>query len=124
MTIAIAGRVWYISRVTRKETSYELRLDAAHWYKRTLAIIIESGMIHLTYLVVQAVLFSRGIRPNYSCLASILFGIAPTLIAVRVGLRSPVEDQSLHLTAVAPPGPPTMSTQLDLSPTLFAEDIL
>ncbi|KAE9392807.1 hypothetical protein BT96DRAFT_260490 [Gymnopus androsaceus JB14] len=84
MTGIIAGRVWWISRTIRKESSsFENHLST--WSYRTLAVITESGMIYPVYLTAEAILVSQFNIPNYVSMGTIVVGIAPTLIAVRVG---------------------------------------
>ncbi|KAF9075353.1 hypothetical protein BDP27DRAFT_1461713 [Rhodocollybia butyracea] len=61
------GRVWWLSREIRR-TRYNFK--------------IESGVIYPLFIIIM---FSS-LLPNWSCLGTIVSGLAPTLIAVRVGL--------------------------------------
>jgi len=82
MTLLIAGRVWWISRCTQSGTF-------TPWFNRTLAIVTESGVIYPLILILILSLNP----PNYSCTGTIATGLAPTLIAVRVGLGSSFDDE-------------------------------
>ncbi|KIK54739.1 hypothetical protein GYMLUDRAFT_893540 [Collybiopsis luxurians FD-317 M1] len=97
MTLMIAGRVWWISRaVHNRYPSGPSQLPQQHWYCRTIAVVTESGIIYPTYLIVEALLVNLPVPvPNSSCLGAISVGLAPTLIAVRVGLGSAYNIQSL-----------------------------
>ncbi|KIK52119.1 hypothetical protein GYMLUDRAFT_265549 [Collybiopsis luxurians FD-317 M1] len=93
MTLLIAGRIWWISKAV--EIGYTSGMKPRskwHWYHRTVAIITESGVIYPIYLIVGA---CSG-TPNYACLGTITVGLAPTLIAVQVGLGSAYDNPSLH----------------------------
>jgi len=97
MTLMIAGRVWWLSRSLQKGLPSGVHLSH-DWYHRTLAVVTESGMIYPVYLTLQTILLSDPVDiniPNYVCIGTIIVGLAPTLIAVRVGLGSTVDNQSL-----------------------------
>ncbi|KAE9390005.1 hypothetical protein BT96DRAFT_1066163 [Gymnopus androsaceus JB14] len=121
-TLMIAGRVWWLSRSLWKELPSGAH--SSHWYHRTLAVVTESGVIYPVYLTIEAIL-SRSLPfniPNYVDMGSVIVGIAPTLVAVRVGLGSAVDDQSLRsnilqsqlLFATRPRSPST--AVLDIAP--------
>ncbi|KAF9078757.1 hypothetical protein BDP27DRAFT_1310138 [Rhodocollybia butyracea] len=105
MTLLIAGRVWWLSREIR-HTHYNFRYLS--WYSRTLAVVIESGAI---YPIFNIGIVSTNQVPNWTCLGTIVSGLAPTLIAVRVGLGRSFDDDSIGLSdaalASAPPQNPT-----------------
>ncbi|KAE9406950.1 hypothetical protein BT96DRAFT_1014619 [Gymnopus androsaceus JB14] len=116
-------------------------LRSSHLYHRTLAVITEPGMIYPVYLTLLAILRAQSDVevPNYACMGTITVGLAPTLIAVRVGLGSAIDNQSLrsnilqsellfatlprslstHVLDIAPVGSEDISTRssiLDLGP--------
>ncbi|KIK64184.1 hypothetical protein GYMLUDRAFT_40471 [Collybiopsis luxurians FD-317 M1] len=92
MTLLIAGRVWWISRMVEAECT-----SLRRWYHRTIAVITESGVIYPLYIILEASLvFSPLWVPNPATVAIITAGLAPTLIAVRVGSGSAYDNQSLH----------------------------
>ncbi|KAE9402527.1 hypothetical protein BT96DRAFT_1017622 [Gymnopus androsaceus JB14] len=97
MTLMIAGRVWWISRSLQKEL--KSGVHPSHWYRRTLAVVTESGVIYPVYLTIEVVVSASPVPfniPNYVDMGIVIVGLAPTLIAVRVGLGSAVDDQSLR----------------------------
>ncbi|KAE9402510.1 hypothetical protein BT96DRAFT_548295 [Gymnopus androsaceus JB14] len=126
MTLMIAGRVWWLSRSLRKELPSGAH--PSHWYRRTLAVVTESGVIYPVYLTIEAILSLQFNIPNYVGMGSVIVGLAPTLIAVRMGLGSALDDQSLRasilqsrlLFATQPQSPST--PVLDISP-VGGEDI-
>ncbi|KAE9385466.1 hypothetical protein BT96DRAFT_928785 [Gymnopus androsaceus JB14] len=98
MTLMIAGRVWWLSRSLQKELPSGV--GQSHWYHRAVAVVTESGIIYPVYLTIDAILSSVFNLPSYVCMGTITVGIAPTLIAVRVGLGSAVDDQTLRSSIV------------------------
>ncbi|KIK64182.1 hypothetical protein GYMLUDRAFT_259189 [Collybiopsis luxurians FD-317 M1] len=128
MTLLIAGRIWWISRALQAEyASALIPGPQRHWYYKTIAIIIESGVIYPIYLILAAL-----VLPNSTCLGVITVGLAPTLIAVRVGLGSTYDNQSLStmgpsVILFSPHAESQRSTNhvLDeslISPRIMAED--
>ncbi|KIK54738.1 hypothetical protein GYMLUDRAFT_249256 [Collybiopsis luxurians FD-317 M1] len=109
MTFAIAGRVWWISRAIH---TLESQLLQRRWYHRTIAVVIESGVIYPTYLIAEATMVCFRWNANSSCLGIISVGLAPTLIAVRIGLGS-AYDNSVHLVQYSDVifSPPSQRTQ-------------
>ncbi|KAF5376347.1 hypothetical protein D9757_008640 [Collybiopsis confluens] len=78
MTFLIAGRIWWISRWTHLHRELQpLPPPPQHLYHRTIAVIIWSHLSNLPY-------------------TTITIGLAPTLIAVRVGLGSAYDNQALQ----------------------------
>ncbi|KAF5364719.1 hypothetical protein D9757_012493 [Collybiopsis confluens] len=90
MTLMIAGRVWWISRTIQSGTG---RQSQNRWYHRTIAIITESGLIYPVYLITEAALSADDLNPT--TIGIIAVGIAPTLVAVRVGSGSAYDNRSL-----------------------------
>ncbi|KIK64224.1 hypothetical protein GYMLUDRAFT_40515 [Collybiopsis luxurians FD-317 M1] len=93
MTLLIAGRIWWISRTVQVSCALQQR-----WYHKLIAIIMESGVIYPVCLVAISPLLFLSVIPdaNPTTLAVITMGIAPTLIAVRIGSGSAYENQTLH----------------------------
>ncbi|KIK64183.1 hypothetical protein GYMLUDRAFT_241371 [Collybiopsis luxurians FD-317 M1] len=84
-------RIWWMSRALQAGTpSGSKPGPQRRWYHKTVAIVVESGVIYPIYLIVGAC----GVLVNSTCLGVISVGLAPTLIAVRVGLGSAYDDQS------------------------------
>ncbi|KIK54457.1 hypothetical protein GYMLUDRAFT_249599 [Collybiopsis luxurians FD-317 M1] len=91
MTLLIAGRIWWISRALQMECTSGLKPGPPRpWHHKTIAIIIESGVIYPIALIVDT-----GLQLPATSLATISVGLAPTLIAVRVGLGSTYDNQLL-----------------------------
>ncbi|KIK64127.1 hypothetical protein GYMLUDRAFT_241331 [Collybiopsis luxurians FD-317 M1] len=93
MTLLIVSRVWWISRALQMECTSGLKPAGSQqrWYHRTIAIIVESGVIYPILLIVDGGLTLQ----NSTCLGVVSIGLAPTLIAVQVGLGSAYDNQSL-----------------------------
>ncbi|KAF5386328.1 hypothetical protein D9757_008573 [Collybiopsis confluens] len=92
MTLLIAGRIWWISRFIEAELPEQRR----GWYNRTIAIVTESGLIYPVYLITEAAL--SGGDQNAFTIGAIAVGLAPTLVAVRVGLGSAYDNRTLSTT--------------------------
>ncbi|ESK86187.1 hypothetical protein Moror_16692 [Moniliophthora roreri MCA 2997] len=94
ITLLTAGRIWYITRRIRATMGQQIDQR----YKTIVAIILESGVIYPTVLIIGIILH-QVLDPDKMGLAPIdLFpivtqaaGIAPTLIIVRAGLGKTVE---------------------------------
>ncbi|KIK64226.1 hypothetical protein GYMLUDRAFT_259219 [Collybiopsis luxurians FD-317 M1] len=93
MTLMIAGRIWWVSRTVQASCALQQR-----WYHKLVVIIMESGVIYPLCLVAISPLLFLSAAPgsNPTTLAVITMGIAPTLIAVRIGSGSTYEDQPVH----------------------------
>ena len=84
VTSMIAGRIWWLSKDAR---SYLARRHTVKYYQ-AIAVIIESGAIYSSSLVLMLILYTiktHAERILYDAISQIV-GIAPTLIIVRVGL--------------------------------------
>ncbi|KAF8177375.1 hypothetical protein K438DRAFT_1978662 [Mycena galopus ATCC 62051] len=86
-----AGRIWWLSRGARQIWGKKM----VGTYYTACAMILESGALYCVGAIVCFVLgftgsFSKGL-PMGAVLGQ-LVGIAPTIIAVRVGLRKSVES--------------------------------
>ncbi|KAF5376386.1 hypothetical protein D9757_008656 [Collybiopsis confluens] len=87
MTLLIAGRVWWISKTCATR---------CRWHYRTIAIITESGIIYPLYLTISGSIMAAALEvPSPASKGVIAMGLGPTLIAVRVGLGSAYDHQSL-----------------------------
>ncbi|KAF5376349.1 hypothetical protein D9757_008642 [Collybiopsis confluens] len=111
MTAMIAGRVWWISRT---------HAIKHYWYQRTVAIIVWnylsslpdikwSNSINLTSLEV----------PSPTTVGVIAMGLAPTLIAVRVGSGSAYDHQSSRLVQISDI---LLSTDIGVGPQHFRNE--
>ncbi|KAF5386326.1 hypothetical protein D9757_008575 [Collybiopsis confluens] len=92
MTLLIAGRIWWISRSIEAGLPEQRR----GWYNRTIAIVTESGLIYPIYLITEAAL--SGGDQNAFTIGAIAVGLAPTLVAVRVGLGSAYDNGTMIST--------------------------
>ncbi|KAJ6538125.1 hypothetical protein B0H19DRAFT_1240665 [Mycena capillaripes] len=84
------GRIWWLSRAAR----HLVGMDAAGKYYTVVAMILESGALYFTGGLVFVVLFLKADLPKAQTgiVLGQLVGIAPTIIAVRVGLGYSVES--------------------------------
>ncbi|KAF5383995.1 hypothetical protein D9757_006972 [Collybiopsis confluens] len=87
MTVLIGSRVWWILKTIDSRSVSGLR--RRRWLHQTIAIMTETGIIYPVYLIVEAPLP----LPNCTALG---IGLAPTLVAVRVGLGRAYDNQSLR----------------------------
>ncbi|KAI0043397.1 hypothetical protein FA95DRAFT_1563378 [Auriscalpium vulgare] len=86
VTALIVGRIWYLTPRTQSEWGVTSSTTAMG--HKAMEIIIESGAL---YLIVQAILVATFTKevPSQAILAVIavqIYGIAPTLIMIRVGM--------------------------------------
>ncbi|KAI0682077.1 hypothetical protein C8T65DRAFT_597625 [Cerioporus squamosus] len=91
-TALIVTKLWLTARSVEKGAGTSL-LGAAHAAQRAVAIIVESGLLYLVTQVVFVVLFALG-HPAQAIVAVVavqIYGIAPTLIVIRVALGISVE---------------------------------
>ncbi|TFY72243.1 hypothetical protein EVG20_g745 [Dentipellis fragilis] len=92
-TIATAGRIWWtLKRLGRRS------IGGA--YRSAILMLVESGMLYSSALIVQLIIQQTaaeyiGIFPE---IQSMLSGIAPTLIIVRVGMGRSFE--TTHVSAI------------------------
>ncbi|TFK53928.1 hypothetical protein OE88DRAFT_1710989 [Heliocybe sulcata] len=85
VTVLIAARVWYMSRASRE---YSDLTSSSKTVQRAMSIVVESGLLYLVVQLTFVVLFAMQ-HPAQAILAVIavqVYGIAPTLIIIRVGL--------------------------------------
>ncbi|KAA1472233.1 hypothetical protein DENSPDRAFT_838440 [Dentipellis sp. KUC8613] len=99
-TILTAGRIWWVS----KELGKNLKVDAGHMYRSAILVIVESGAIYSSGVIVSLVVYQAA--PNYASISAYavgpLIGIAPTLIIVRVGLGRSFEETHAPVVESAP----------------------
>ncbi|KAK1223918.1 hypothetical protein PQX77_013197 [Marasmius sp. AFHP31] len=95
LSLLTAGRIWWVSREARKLMGRGVHTK----YKAIVAAILESGLLYPTTLlasiVVPRVLDPRneGLVPvDLGPIATLMSGLAPTLIIVRVAYGKPVES--------------------------------
>ncbi|TFY59874.1 hypothetical protein EVG20_g7626 [Dentipellis fragilis] len=98
-TALIAGRIWWTSRIFRRSSA-----TSGGIYKSAIAILIESGAIYSSGLIVALIV--RQTTSKYwgifSSSVSPLLGIAPTLIIVRVGLGHSFETTDASVVDSTP----------------------
>ncbi|KAJ7359641.1 hypothetical protein DFH08DRAFT_846627 [Mycena albidolilacea] len=83
------GRIWWLSRVARPLIGRKM----TDWYRTVCALILESGALYcagaITFLVISRLTATTFITSG--AILGQLVGMAPTIIAVRVGLGHSVE---------------------------------
>ncbi|KAI9570567.1 hypothetical protein HD554DRAFT_353118 [Boletus coccyginus] len=97
VTSLIVYRIWDTSR-TIPDSPFKIGQGAAH---RAMTLIIESGALYLLFQLVFVVLFAIP-NPAEAILAVMavqIYGIAPTLIILRLGLGVSSEDSSRVVTS-------------------------
>lgn len=120
VTSLIVYRIWLSSRIV-KESPVDIAQGASH---RAMMFIIESGALYLVTQIVFVVLFAMQ-HPAEGIMAVIaaqVYGIAPTLIIIRVGLGISSEHTTNTVTStriewIARPG-----NNMDTSGTQFTAD--
>ncbi|KIK62676.1 hypothetical protein GYMLUDRAFT_488155 [Collybiopsis luxurians FD-317 M1] len=138
LTGLIAGRLWWMSHTTRKDLGDNL--SDGRSMKNVTAMVIESGLLYpLALIPCMAIQLSyeewySGFMPLVEPPLTIIVGIAPTLIMVRVDLgiiiqansstSSDLQHQSVHnLTQpLVPPNPKNFETSLPLLPPQVQAD--
>ncbi|KAG0700287.1 hypothetical protein DFH29DRAFT_933016 [Suillus ampliporus] len=97
VTTLIVYRIWFSSRVVR-ESPVHIGQGASH---HAMMLIIESGALYLVTQLVFVVLFAMQ-HPAEGIMAVIatqVYGIAPTLIIIRVGLGISSENTTKAITS-------------------------
>ncbi|KII84638.1 hypothetical protein PLICRDRAFT_355567 [Plicaturopsis crispa FD-325 SS-3] len=92
VTLLIVGRIWHISQQTRILQSYTTRNRT----RVAMGVLIESGMLFLAVQLVFVVLFAIG-HPAQNVVvpaALQIYGIAPTLLIVRVRMGSSYDPEA------------------------------
>ncbi|KZT24218.1 hypothetical protein NEOLEDRAFT_1135376 [Neolentinus lepideus HHB14362 ss-1] len=95
VTALIAARVWWIARASREYSDISSSSQTVY---RAISIVIESGALYLVVQITFVVLFSMG-HPAQAILAVIavqVYGIAPTLIIIRVGLGYAADNTTIN----------------------------
>ncbi|KIK66713.1 hypothetical protein GYMLUDRAFT_238949 [Collybiopsis luxurians FD-317 M1] len=97
LTGFLAGRIWWFSRSTRKYFGY----DSSNNRRMTniASMVLESGLLYplalvLCIIALASVPFTDGISPSVEPLLTVIVGIAPTMIMVRVDLGASIETPS------------------------------
>ncbi|KZT23496.1 hypothetical protein NEOLEDRAFT_1136250 [Neolentinus lepideus HHB14362 ss-1] len=108
MTVAIAGRIWYVSRSTQKFSGGSGR------YTLLVHIVLESGVIYASAIIVVMISALIPSPPNsvFSNTATIMLyyvvGMVPTVVTVLVALCKTTEYK--------PRSPVLLSTQMMFAP--------
>ncbi|KAF8880557.1 hypothetical protein BD779DRAFT_1446204, partial [Infundibulicybe gibba] len=102
ITILTAGRIWWISRKAHQI----LGSDLVKRYNSAIAIIVESGAIYSTYIILD-VIISGQVSTNLVLDAGLIqmVGIVPTLIIVQVGLGRGIVGRSTTTVSTIQPEP-------------------
>uniref|UniRef100_A0A0W0G9H2 Uncharacterized protein n=1 Tax=Moniliophthora roreri TaxID=221103 RepID=A0A0W0G9H2_MONRR len=91
LTLILAGRIWWMGQQTREY----LGPTADRRYRAVAAVILESGITYPMVLIVQAVMIEKtskiGVPMDFTPMAMLTAGIAPTLINVRISIGRSVE---------------------------------
>ncbi|KAF8869935.1 hypothetical protein BD779DRAFT_631369 [Infundibulicybe gibba] len=98
ITILTAGRIWWISRKARQI----LGSDLVKRYNSAIAIIVESGAIYSTYIILD-VIISGQLVLDAGLIQMV--GIVPTLIIVQVGLGRGIVGRSTTVISTIQPEP-------------------
>ncbi|KAK7438910.1 hypothetical protein VKT23_017837 [Stygiomarasmius scandens] len=107
LTVLIAGRIWWIMRGLEKMSSDAKGMASTKKrYMSTIALLVESGLLYpISVIVFEIILQAVPLAPSLYPLMTILAGMAPTLIIVRVWLGVSVNTfnesvNTLRLTAL------------------------
>ncbi|GJE97582.1 hypothetical protein PsYK624_138030 [Phanerochaete sordida] len=99
LTVLIAGRIWWMTRGTAEYSVKPLRGARSPGFKATMTVV-ESGVLYfvvqLVYLTVYAV--GNSADQLMSLVAVQIYGIAPTLIIIQVGLGLSSDDSIKQTT--------------------------
>ncbi|KAK1220848.1 hypothetical protein PQX77_016368, partial [Marasmius sp. AFHP31] len=112
------ARIWWISREARRH----LGRSVGAKYKTIVATILESGLLYPTTLIIGMVIplildpesHGTGILVDFSIVSTLMSGLAPTLIIVRIAYRKSVDsvDQSsIRLAETCPQQDPGMNSE-------------
>ncbi|KAJ8077807.1 hypothetical protein PM082_002241 [Marasmius tenuissimus] len=95
LTLLTGGRVWWISREARRQMGMPTHAK----YKAIVAAILESGMLYTTTLMAATLIpliidrQAHGIIPvDLTVVSTLMSGLAPTLIIVRVAYGKSVDS--------------------------------
>ncbi|KAF6760449.1 hypothetical protein DFP72DRAFT_843360 [Ephemerocybe angulata] len=89
LTILTAGRIWYL----RHKTQMLLGEGLLQRYNATLTILVESGVLYSTYMVLDLAFQNDPVASTVLDAGLIqIVGIMPTLIIVQVGLGRAIHD--------------------------------
>ncbi|KAJ7614439.1 hypothetical protein FB45DRAFT_1064704 [Roridomyces roridus] len=117
LMILSAGRIWWLARTARKIMGYK---TAVTRYYTVCAMILESGALYGIGAALMASLvwvLSRDYVVISGAVTGQLVGIAPTIIAVRVGLNKSVESVDSFAIMVQRPRPQLSSSDFRISTT-------
>ncbi|KAJ8077834.1 hypothetical protein PM082_002274 [Marasmius tenuissimus] len=95
LSLLTAGRIWWVSREARQQMGAQVNAR----YKAIVAAILESGILYPT-TVIAAMIIVTVLDPNnygtmpidLAVVSTMMSGLAPTLIIVRVAHGKPVES--------------------------------
>ncbi|EMD39639.1 hypothetical protein CERSUDRAFT_81022 [Gelatoporia subvermispora B] len=85
VTSLIVGRIWWTSRGAAKNAALRSTISTT---RKAMNIVVESGALYLVAQLILVVLFALG-HPAQAIVAVMavqIYGIAPTMIIIRVGL--------------------------------------
>ncbi|KAK1229498.1 hypothetical protein PQX77_007433, partial [Marasmius sp. AFHP31] len=95
LAILTGGRIWWITREARRNFGPPVRAQ----YKAIIAAVLESGMLYSVFLIISIIVpltvdpDANGIVPvDLIPVATLMSGLAPTLIIVRVTHGKSVES--------------------------------
>ncbi|KAJ7613379.1 hypothetical protein FB45DRAFT_938226 [Roridomyces roridus] len=104
LVILSAGRIWWLARMARKIMGYERPVGR---YYTVCAMILESGALYGIGASLMVGMLATGQFNDYVVVSGTitgqLVGLAPTMIAVRVGLNRSVESVDSFIIAVERP---------------------
>ncbi|KAJ7578126.1 hypothetical protein C8J56DRAFT_1170490 [Mycena floridula] len=114
-----AGRIWWITR----RAGNILGRNSQRKYRNLTAILLESGLIYPSALIITIACFLSPATPTVSVLICIaadyhIVGIAPALIIVRVGLGVSTDDVDQYITTTRGVQDPTFLRGADTTAVL------
>jgi len=122
VTTLIATRIWYLSpRKARNMPSAQFPTGTG---QAAIDIVVESGMLYLAVQLIFVVLFAirHPAQGIVGVIAVQIYGIAPTLILIRVGLGvSNLQNGPNHSGPPSSMSHPTSSTQLRINTVSYTE---
>jgi len=123
VTILISGRIWYLS--PRKNDDINSARIPAGSGLAAINIVVESGMLYLAAQLTYVVLFTRQ-HPAQAIAALIavqIYGIAPTLIVIRVslGLSNLPSSRGSRSRTMSTMQPTTDHIRIGFSTSAFSE---
>ncbi|KAJ8077627.1 hypothetical protein PM082_002059 [Marasmius tenuissimus] len=103
LSLSTAGRIWWISREARQHMGPTVHAR----YRTIVAVILESGLLYPTFSIAAMVIplaldpqFHGTIPIHLTAIATLMSGLAPTLIIVRVAYGKSVTDSVQHETTI------------------------